>query len=150
MHLKIFHDYSLVSIKYYVWKVCPWLCVNCHSLFFLICSAHLKKYATWTLSSVWNLRKLEQDILHQATSLWWKRSEIRTTFRRLHSILEKLPDTLPQKYPYLMRFEENFALSYQMTAFFLLRLAYGQILYSLKRELLISMVWLSKTPLNIR
>ena len=44
----------------------------------------------------------------------------------LHSILEK--DTPAQKYPYLMRFGENFALSYQMTAFLLIKFAYGQIL----------------------
>ena len=38
-----------------------------------------------------------------------------------------LPDTPAQKHPYLVRFDENFALSCQMTAFLLLKLAYGQI-----------------------
>ena len=46
----------------------------------------------------------------------------------LHSILEKLPGTPAQKHPYQMRFKENFALFYQMTAFLLLKLAYDQIL----------------------
>ena len=50
-----------------------------------------------------------------------------------------------------MRFEKNFALSYQITAFLLLKLAYGQIL-DLNEMLQLATVYLSVsfsiTPLN--
>ena len=62
-----------------------------------------------------------------------KEAQVRcTTFQRLSSkpafYSRKVADTPAQKAPYLMRFEENFALFYQMMTFLLLKLAYGQIL----------------------
>ena len=109
-------------------------CVYCHSLFFLICR-------TFEESMQPKLLYLLFGILGNLSMMFFIKlpasdeKEVKSDLRdfdvylaNLRSVLNKLPDIPAQKHPYLMKFEESFALSYQKKAFLLLRLAYCQIL----------------------
>ena len=107
---------------------------NCYSLFLFSCrsleDSFLPEHLSLLFGILMNLSKIFFIKLPASDE-----KEAKTDLRHfdiylsnLHSILEKLPGSPAQKHPYLMRFRENFALFYQMTAFLLLKLAYDQIL----------------------
>ena len=101
-------------------------CVNYHSLLTLICRTFEESMQSEHLYLLFRILANLSKILSNYLPLM-KRSEIRfATFRHLSSKSAFYsPNTPAQKHPYLMMFQENLALSYQMTAFLLLRLAYG-------------------------
>ena len=105
-------------------------CVNCHSLFFLICRTFEESMQPehlyllfWILANLSKIffiklpasdgKEAKSDLRHFDVYSAYGHSDTRTL------LLRNL---------YLMRYVENFAHSYQMTAFLFLKLAYGQIL----------------------
>ena len=104
-------------------------CVYCHSLFFLICRTFEESMQPEHLYLLFGiLGNLSKIFFIKLPASDEKEAKSDYDISTFTFYSQMLPDTLAQKYPYLMRFEENFALSYQMTAFLLLKLAYGLIL----------------------